>query len=105
MAPAAIRVVLVADELLPRATVAFGDGGVVELLRRDALERLCIAWGWNGAGDISTSHSQRHLVGENGEGGGEESRTRRRGQPPDPRTPDSREGWNPVLCGQPVVTL
>lgn len=43
---AATRVVVsVADELLPRATVPFGDGGVVELLRWDALQRLRIACG------------------------------------------------------------
>lgn len=36
-------VVPVADELLPGAAVALGDGGVVELLWRDALQRLRIA--------------------------------------------------------------
>lgn len=51
MTSAATGVVLVADELLPRAPVAFGDGGVVELLRWDALQGLGIAWGWNGIGD------------------------------------------------------
>lgn len=51
MASAATPVVSVADKLLPWATVAFGDGGVVELFRWDALQRLCIAWGWNGIGD------------------------------------------------------
>lgn len=38
-------VVPVADKLLPRTAVALGDGGVVELLWRDALQWLGIAWG------------------------------------------------------------
>lgn len=42
-------VVPVADELLPRTAVALGDGRVVELLRRDALQRLGIAWRWSRA--------------------------------------------------------
>lgn len=42
-------VVPVADELLPRAAVALGDGRVVELLGRDALQGLRVAWGWSRA--------------------------------------------------------
>lgn len=77
---AATRVVLVADELLPRATVAFGDGGVVELFRWDTLQRLRIAWEWNDTGDrqglgsIPHHLSHSHTPGKNGEDGGEESR-------------------------------
>ena len=37
------QVLPVADELLPRAAVALGDGRVVELLGRDALQWLSIA--------------------------------------------------------------
>lgn len=55
---------MVADELLPRATIAFGDGGVVELFRWDVLQRLRVAWEWNGSGDKrglgSISHHLSH---------------------------------------------
>lgn len=43
MTSAFAQVVLVADELLPWAAVALGDGRVVELLGRDALQWLGIA--------------------------------------------------------------
>lgn len=49
MTSAIALVVPVADELLPRAVVALGDDRVVELLRRDALEWLGIAWRWSRA--------------------------------------------------------
>lgn len=42
-------VVPVADELLPRTAVALGDGRVVELLWRDTLQWLSIAWKWSRA--------------------------------------------------------
>lgn len=41
---AATRVISVADKLLPRAMIAFGDGGVVELLGRDAFQWFGVAW-------------------------------------------------------------
>lgn len=40
-------VIPVADKLLPRAAVALGDDRVVELLWRDTLEWLSIAWRWS----------------------------------------------------------
>lgn len=68
MAADVALVVPVVDELLPRAAVALGDDRVVELLRRDALEGLGIAWrqGAGAAGALGLGSCWLGVLGDPG---------------------------------------